>query len=413
MNEGEARATAEPLSGPATRELAAALALVRAPGLGPVRIRRMVDARGSATAALEAFRRLEPVPPAAGERPARPYRLALRRALERLAPAAPSELETLAARRIRLRLYGAPAYPERLTHLRDPPILLFLLGPGRLRGRPAVTIVGTRRATSYGRRMARDLATGFVALGWTVVSGMALGIDAAAHRGALDAEGGTIGVLGAGFDHAAPAGDPRLHRAMRRRALLVSEMEPAEPPGAGSYPRRNRILAALADAVVVVQAGRRSGASITVGHALDLGREVFAVPGPVGPEASAGVHRMIRDGAGLVTCVGDVLRGLGVETPAGGPAGAIAQVDAGTAGASEGTATPVGEEPPEAAAALFRRLAEGPAGLDELVARCGLSVGETRALLCRLELAGRVEGRSGARFALPTGTGGAGPSSSA
>lgn len=360
----------------------AALALVGVEGLGAIRFRRLVDRYGSARAALEAVGRLRPskhFPPGLVER------------LRAARPAPTRRLRALEQRGIRLVVYGGEGYPERLAHLETPPAVLWLHGPGGLPDGRAVAVVGTRKATGYGRRMARDLGHGFGAAGWTVVSGMAAGVDGAAHRGALEAAGPTVGVLGSGLDHEYPAVHRRLYRRMRGEGLLASEFPPEERPRPGHFPRRNRILAALADAVVVVQAGASSGALITTDLALELGREVFAVPGPVGPEASVGVHRLLRDGAAPATSARSVIGALAGSSPADEPIGPTPSADrlAGLFGREAGSAR-----------ALCRRLLEGPRDEDELARGAGLPAGDAAAMLCRLELDGAVRRLPGGRWEL-------------
>lgn len=365
-------------------ELRAALGLMAVDGLGPGRFRALVDRRGSARAVLSSAgrSRAEPSLP--------------RKVLEglRAARPVPSErLDELDGRGIRLVSYGGTGYPERLGDLKFPPPVLWLQGPGDLPGEGTVTVVGTRKATGYGRRMARDMGAGLAAAGLTVVSGMAAGVDGAAHRGALEAGGATVGVLGSGLDHEYPASHRGLYRRMRAEGLLASEHPPEEPPQGAWFPRRNRILAALAGAVVVVQAGKPSGALITADLALDLGRTVLAVPGPVGPAASVGVHGLLRDGAAPATCPADVLRALY------GPGAGVDREEpdlpdrnrlAGLLGrdASRGRD-------------LCRLLLEGPRDGDELAREAGMSAGDAAALLSLLELDGAVRRLPGGRWELP------------
>lgn len=373
-------------------ERRAALGLMEVDGLGPAAFRRLVDRCGSARAVLEAAGRI-----------ARPKGISARtmQNLRRARPAPSRRLDELDDRGVRLVTYGSPGYPERLGHLAVPPAVLWLEGPASLCSGRAAAVVGTRKATGYGRRMARDLSAGFAAAGWTVVSGMAAGIDGAAHRAALEAGGATVGVLGSGLDHEYPSIHRPLYRRMRDRGLLVSEFRPEEGPRAGHFPRRNRILAALADAVVVVQAGRRSGALITASRALELGREVLAVPGPVGPPASVGVHELLRDGAAPATCTGDVVQA--VEGPPGGSPspGSASRVRPGR----DRLAALFGSETP-AADALCRRLVEGPRGADELAREARLDAGRAAALLGRLELEGIIRGLPGGRWELEPTAGG-------
>jgi DNA processing protein len=307
------------------------------------------------------------------------------------------QVRKLANRGIRLLAYGSDGYPERLNHLYDPPVLLYLRGSldlGDRRTRGIVAIVGTRRATPYGRRMAREIATGLAEAGWAVVSGMARGIDGEAHAAALDAGGATIGVLGSGLDFAYPAVHRPLYRRMVRSGLLVSEFAPATPPAPGLFPRRNRIIAALAKAVVVVQAPARSGALITADHALDLGRDVLAVPGPVGLEPSVGTHRLLHDGAALATCAADVL-----EEVMGPNGGAISgQPESRQSGGES-------EQEPEvrlgrSARRVLERLSAGPANADELVRASTRPVPEALAMLGGLELEGILQRQGDGRYVL-------------
>ena len=285
---------------------------------------------------------------------------------------------------------GRPGYPSRLEHLFRPPGGIWVRGPGDPCQLRMIAIVGTRRATDYGRRMAHDLAFDLAGLGWTIVSGLATGIDAAAHRGALAAEGGTIGVLGCGIDRVYPASNRHLYEALARRGLLLSEFPPDERPTRLSFPRRNRIIAALSQAVVVVQAGERSGALITADHALDLGREVLAVPGAADQPASRGSNRLLRDGAGVVETAGHILEALGLAN--GDPEARMLQPDLFAA------ATPMPAGAP--ADRLRFHLAAGPAPLEDLARRSALSVPEALAALSEMELGGVVTTLPGHRFEL-------------
>lgn len=368
-------------------ELRSALALAGVRGIGPDRYRWLLERFGSAAAAVEEG----PVAARRGELP-RAFRH-----LRGVHPVPPDRLREIRDRGIRIVVLGDDGYPARLHHLHYPPPVLYLTGPGRLPQQGGVAVVGTRKATGYGRRMARDLARGLSAAGRTVVSGMAAGIDGTAHRAALEMGGETVGVIGSGLDHRYPASNRDLYRAMERKGLLVSEFAPEMPPERGFFPRRNRIIAALAEAVVVVQAGKKSGALITASQALDLGREVCAVPGPVGPPGSVGVHALLRDGAAPVTGAGDVLETLGASRPdaeagpgeAGTPLLPSRDRLARTLGATAG-----------AALDLCRGLAGGPRGADDLAAETGIGIPEAASLLARLELEGWVRSLPGGRFEL-------------
>ena len=217
-----------------------------------------------------------------------------------------------------------PGYPDRLLHLYDPPPILFLKGRSELAHTEGLAVVGTRRASAPGRRFAESLGREASQAGIPVLSGLALGIDAAAHRGALEGSGGTVAVLGTGVDRVHPPSHRRLQEAVvAGGGLLVSEFLPDETARSHHFPRRNRILAALARAVVVVEAGRRSGALITADHALDLGKDVYAVPGPVEWEQCRGTNALLQEGATLLTRPGEVLEtwgpGCRVQAPAAGP----------------------------------------------------------------------------------------------
>jgi DNA processing protein len=272
-----------------------------------------------------------------------------------------------------------PDYPSRLLHLVDPPPVLYLVGDaGRLTDRQ-VAVVGSRSATPYGRRVARDLGRDLARAGLTVTSGMALGIDAEAHRGAIEAGGVSVAVLGSGPERAQPRRHVRLYRALRERGAVASEHPPGTPALGHHFPARNRLLAALAEAVVVVEAAERSGALITAREAAELGREVMAVPGPIDAATSRGTNALIRDGGTPVLGARSVLDALGIEddpakpTAAGGPA-----------------------DP--ASAALWQALSSRPRGIDELARGAGLAPREALAHLARLELDGWVRQEPGMAF---------------
>jgi DNA processing protein len=230
-----------------------------------------------------------------------------------------------------------------------------------------------------------------------VVSGLALGIDGVAHEAALDADGGTIAVLGCGIDVLYPREHRRLYDRVAAQGLLLSEFTPGEPPLRYHFPRRNRIIAALAQGVLVVEASRRSGSLITVDQATDLGRDVLAVPGPIGRESSAGTNELIRDGAAVVLGVDDIMDALGMSGPKGASDGMAA-------GAPELAATrPAPELPPPAglegeALLLWSTMGEEPRHASELAGRCGLDPSATLVHLLTLELEGHARQLAGLRF---------------
>jgi len=202
-------------------------------------------------------------------------------------------------------------YPRLLREIPDPPGVLFLRGSLKPQDGLAVGIVGTRHGTSYGLRQAERLAGSLARAGLTIVSGLARGIDAAAHRGALAAGGRTVGVLASGVLKIYPPEHEKLAAEVAAQGALLSEQPPYTEPLGGMFPQRNRIISGLSLGVIVVEAAERSGALITARHAMEQGREVFAVPGNVDSRASRGCHRLIRDGAKLIESAGDVLEELG------------------------------------------------------------------------------------------------------
>lgn len=216
---------------------------------------------------------------------------------------------------------GLAGYPPALERLADPPCVLFMQGRRELLRRNAVTVVGARRATAAGRRFATALGQDLSRHGVPVVSGLALGIDGAAHRGALEGPGSTVAVLASGLDRAHPSSHRRLQERIGTTGLLVTEFLPGEAARRHHFPRRNRLLAALGRAVVVVEAGVHSGALITVEHALDLGTDIHAVPGSVEYDQARGVNQLIRDGAAALAEPGDLIdqwKERGIPFP-GGP----------------------------------------------------------------------------------------------
>jgi DNA processing protein len=271
---------------------------------------------------------------------------------------------------MQLLAWGDPALPASLADLREIPPVLWALGqPALLREGPMVAIVGTRRATAYGIRVTRALAGALARAGACVVSGMARGIDAAAHRAALDAGGTTIAVLGTGADIAYPAANRALHAEIGSRGLLLSEYPPGERANGGSFPRRNRIIAALASLTIVVEAGVRSGALITATYANTLNRTVAAVPGAVDQPQSEGTNLLIRDGSHILCGVEDALALMGLTR-----ALRIPELEAGS------------DE-----ARVWDALGAGPLEIDALCAGAGLPAHRGLGAITALELRGAVE----------------------
>lgn len=277
--------------------------------------------------------------------------------------------------------FGDPRYPRALRASSWPPPVLFAVGRAELLERPAVAIVGSRRCSSYGKWAARSLAAGLSGAGVCVVSGMAFGVDAAAHTGALDGPGGTVAVLGGGPERASPASLARLHSRLVAEQLVISEFAPGTPPRPAHYPRRNRIVAGLARATVVVEAAARSGALITAREALAEGRDVLAVPGPIDSPTSAGTNRLVQEGAIPVTGWRDVMPSLGLVASAGG----------------EESHSLFPTRDPDADR-VMDALVSGTAGIDELLERTGFPLAQLRDELLRLRLGGAIRACGGDRY---------------
>ena len=278
-------------------------------------------------------------------------------------------LELLESRGFRFVGRGDSGYPPLLRELHDPPAGLFLRGSGEeeLLCRPAVAIVGARACSSYGAQVARLLGRELAAAGLVVLSGLARGVDGEAHRGALEAGGRTVAVLGCGVDRDYPAAHAQLASRICERSLLVSEYAPGVEPAPWRFPARNRIVAGLAVSTVIVEARERSGALITADFALETGREVFAVPGEITSSLSSGTNALLRLGATPLTSAGDVLESLGAARPEARP-----------------------RELGEPASAVLAALATQPAGADELVRTTGMDAASVATALAELELADAV-----------------------
>ncbi len=283
--------------------------------------------------------------------------------------------ERLAAAGHRFLARSDETFPPLLRAIHDPPPGLFLRGTGDvgLLSRPAVAVVGARACSGYGASVARSLGRDLAAAGLVVVSGLARGVDAEAHRGALEAGGLTVAVLGCGIDRDYPAAHTELARRIADSGLVVSEYAPAVEPAPWRFPARNRIVAGLTAASVVVEARERSGALITADLALEEGREVFAVPGEITSALSAGANALLKLGAAPLTAAADVLASFGIAPE---PA-----VDGAEVGGTAGR--------------LLSLVREAPAGADELARRAGLDAGEVARALVELELAGHVSATDG------------------
>jgi DNA processing protein len=355
------------------------LRLIRSENVGPVTFFHLLRYYGSAGAALEAL------PALAARGGKRKIKICPQDAAKR-------ELTRIEEIGAALIAHGEPAYPSALAAIEDAPPLIMRLGDGDLLERPLVAIVGARNASSNGRRLASLLAAELGKAGMTVVSGMARGIDTAAHTGAL--ETGTAAVVAGGIDVVYPAENQALYDDIIARGVVLSEAPPGMKPIARHFPRRNRLVSGLSLGVVVVEAAPRSGSLITARMALEQGREVFAVPGsPLDPRAR-GANNLIRQGATLTESAEDVLSAINE------------QMIRSLAEPSDTSFEPSPEPPApsnEIDAArknIIELLSPSPAAVDELIRECQVPAALVAVVLLELELAGRIERHPGGRVSL-------------
>ncbi len=355
------------------------LRLIRSETIGPVTFRELLDHFGSAAAALDAVPELA----ARGGRRVR------------ICPAEHAEREVAALDEIGARLVaiGEPEYPPLLAHADGAPPLLALRGEGAIFTRPAVAIVGSRNASASGAKFARQIAAGLGERGYIIASGLARGIDAAAHQASLAT--GTVAALAGGLDRVYPPENIELAEAIvTRGGAVISEMPMGWEPRARDFPRRNRIVSGVALGVVVVEAAARSGSLITARYAGEQGRLVFAVPGsPMDPRAE-GANRLIRDGARIVTDVDDIVAEI---EPMVGRAADVAQSieDAGMAAARHSTEADDAER-----TRILDALGAAPIELDEIVRFTGLTPATVHLVLLELDLGGRIARHPGGRISL-------------
>ncbi len=360
------------------RQRLAWLRLIRSQNVGPVTFRSLLNHFGGAQAALDAL-------PELAKRGGQAGRI-------RICPPAEAEAELARATRLGARLIalGEANYPPFLAQLDVPPPLIYAKGRLELLAMPMVAIVGSRRASAINQKFAGQLAGELGQAGFVVVSGLAHGIDTAAHKGAL--ERGTVAVLGGGIDITYPPENADLQRLIGERGVLLSEQPPGWKPRAQDFPRRNRIIAGLSVGVAIIEAARRSGSLITARLAAEQGRIVFAVPGhPLDPRA-AGTNRLIRDGATLLTSSNDITEAvapmLGHEAVSA-PYATFAEDDA------EDTLRPAPADiSQDARATVLAALSPTPVDIDTLIRQCALPARDVNIILMELDLAGRIE-RSG------------------
>jgi DNA processing protein len=358
-------------------ERAAWLRLVQTPGLGPRTVRQLLSVFGLPDAIFAAGpAALERVVPSALARelarPPAPEVVSVADATEHWLAASPHHA---------LLTFADNAYPQALLDTPDPPPVLFAVGRLELLNRPSLAIVGSRNATRQGIENAEAFATALARAGVTIVSGLAIGIDGAAHRGALaaDSDASTVAVVGTGVDVIYPSSHRTLTHEIRTRGVVVSEFLLRTPALAHNFPRRNRLIAGLGRGVLVVEAALQSGSLITARLAADGGRDVFAIPGSIHSPLAKGCHRLIRDGAKLVDSAQDILDELGIGW--GAPAAAR---------------TGVAPEVPQDG--LLALMGHDPVDLDTLSRRSGRAAGDLSAALLELELAQHIERLPGNRY---------------
>jgi DNA processing protein len=362
-------------------ELRSWLALIRVPGLGPGGARRLLQSFGKARSVLEAgipaWRGTGLAPPLC-QALAQPDWAGVDLDLAWLSQSGGAARALITCR--------DPRFPPQLAEIAQAPLALFAAGDADLLRLPQLAIVGARSASAQGLENAQSFAAELARRGLTITSGLALGIDAAAHRGALSAAGLTIAVCGNGLDRVYPARNRELAHAIAAQGLLLSEFPTGVPPLPEHFPRRNRIISGLALGVLVVEAARESGSLITARLAGEQGREVFAIPGSIHNPLARGSHALIREGAKLVETVDDILDELAPLLPAARAAAAE----------SPGEGDPLRQDPDQAQ--ILGALGFETLALDHLVGRLGLTVERISAALLRLELDGLVSAGPGDTF---------------
>jgi DNA processing protein len=354
------------------------LALSLVPGMGPVTCNKLVAHFGSPEKVLAASSpnltavaslRKESLAALSGEG---------RQHLEELAN---KEIERAAEKNIVIIPCDDPLYPALLKNIHDPPVVLYVLGAPELLNCRGLGIVGSRAATHYGKDIAQQMAGSLSRQGFTIISGLALGIDTAAHNGALAAEGKTIAVLGCGLDIVYPPSNHNLYKRIASAGAVVSEYPLGTKPDSFRFPARNRIISGLSLGIVVVEAANRSGSLITASHALEQGREVFAVPGRIDSVKSAGTHTLLQQGAKLVHSINDIVE----EFPAN-----VFQQSVEEAGMKEDEQV-FFENLSQDEAELFGFIGVYPRTFDEIIKESGFTAQRTNEVLLLLELKGIIE----------------------
>lgn len=377
-----------PLDAVARDEHASWLRLLLTPGIGPAAARRLLEAFGLPEDVFAAGRtRIAAVLDA-------PHAAALLAADDEREARIAATLDWARGDDSHLITLPDPRYPKPLLQIGDPPPLLYVRGCPDALSKDLLAIVGSRHATPGGEANARDFARALADEGLTICSGLARGIDGAAHRGALEGRAGTIAVVGTGIDRVYPAAHRDLARTIAQRGAIVSELPLGTEVRRASFPRRNRIIAGLSLGVLVVEAASQSGSLITARHAAEYGRDVMAIPGSIHSPVARGCHRLIREGAKLVESVEDVLAELRRQMR--GPAGA--QTVRSEAGRGPKRSVEAAASGP-AASAVLEALGWDPVDPDTLATRCAMGAGDVAAALLELELAGLVERWRDGRYA--------------
>jgi DNA processing protein len=356
------------------------LRLIRSENVGPVTFREMLNQFGGAAEALEALPELS-------------RRGGRKRALF-ICPPDQAEQELALGTKANAKLVALDelGYPPLLAVIEAPPPLIYMRGRHEILEQPAIAMVGARDASAAGRKITHRIAADLGAGGVAIASGLARGIDTAAHEAALPT--GTIGVIAGGIDVVYPPENAALHEQIANEGVLIAENAPGLSPRGRDFPRRNRLISGISLAVLVVEAATRSGSRITADFAREQGRKIFAVPGnPLDPRAG-GTNQLIKDGAGLVTEAGDIVAGLGTLLAGYSPPPASAAI-----ALSEGPLPAISISSPERNK-IVEALGPAPIGLDDLIRMTGMEARQVRVVLMELELAGRVERLGQQRVAL-------------
>jgi DNA processing protein len=367
-----------PLS--AGTKLARWIALLRVPGLGCVNFKKLAeyfdDPTEAFSASAEALAKIPGLDPNVID------------GLRHFSAWAEMEAEVGRAENAAIKIvpFTDPTYPARLRLIADPPPLVYVKGEIRNQDERAVAVVGSRSASEYGRRVARDLCRGLASLGFTVVSGMARGIDGAAHEAALNAGGRTLAVLGSGVDRAYPPEHDKLYQRISERGAVISEFPLGTGPVPFNFPVRNRLISGLSLGVVVVEATEKSGSLITASLALEQGREVFAVPGEAGASRSRGTHQLIRQGARLVETVNDIVEEI------------APQLSAPTRNAESAPRRVLPQHLGDEFQKIFALLQEWSLQIDEVIERSGCSPSRVSEILLELELLGYIKQFPGKKY---------------